>query len=321
MKRTLAVLAVLALGSAIFACAGADEALEAEESAQTRWQAPAEGSCEAKAFLKTVNEASVDALDDDAKLTARVAAALVASRPFATVRAVDDVPSVGPTALASILRYAKSLGHLAACAPQPRGEIGVISDLDKTVIPASTPDLAEAPYPGVKALYTLLESRNGGQAGDVYYVTARTPAKVADVPDYLRTHGVPLGPIETGTSGVPWVAQPEKVRDIKGILQRTGSQKFILFGDTAHRDPEVYKEILAAHPERVTAVFIQKVNATVPEARVAGMVLHESYAEVAAVLYERRVITRAEAKSVMQAAKREGLAITEAEITTRLDGR
>jgi hypothetical protein len=269
---------------------------------------------------KVANEATLDELDVDAKLDRRAAEGIIAARPFQTVQAIDEVSHVGGAALNAILAYARAQGHLDTCGPPASSsEIGIVSDLDKTVIPESTPDLAEAPYPGVKALLKLLEHRNQGAAGDVYYVTARTPEKITEVPAYLESHGVPPGTIDTGTSGVPWVAQAEKVRDIKGIFQRTGTQRFVLLGDSSHRDPEVYKEILAAHPDRIIAGFIHKVNATVSPNRVQGLHLHESYAEVAAILYGLDVITRAEALGVMQAARTEGLAITNAEMQTLLN--
>jgi phosphatidate phosphatase APP1 len=93
----------------------------------------------------------------------------------------------------------------------------------------------------------------------------------------------------------------------------------VLFGDSSHRDPEVYQTILDLYPERIVAVFIHKVNQTVAPDRVEGLHLHESYAEVAAILYGYQVITRTEAKSVMVAAAQEGLTITEAEMEALLD--
>lgn len=200
-----------------------------------------------------------------------------------------------------------------------KGELGVISDLDDTVIPKATPDLAKAPFPGVRALYGLLESRRGGKPGDVYYVTARTPERIADVPGYLEAHGVPKGVIETGTSTLPWLAQPEKVRDIEGILARTKKQRFVLFGDSSHKDPEVYKEILAKHPDRIVAAVIHKVNRTVSPGRVEGLHLVGSYAEAAAILYKRGAITKTEARTVMKSARDEGLALTDTEMTELLE--
>ena len=305
------------LGAAA-ACGGpADDRAAGSEAEQKTWRAPAEGSCTANGMLKVANEATAEELDVDAELDRRAADNIVAARPFETIAALDDVPYVGGAALYAILAYAEKEGHLAACDGAP--ELGIVSDLDKTVIPDADPDLSKAPYPGVKALYRILELRNGGAAGDVYYVTARTPEKVTEVPAYLAQHGVPDGRIETGVSGVPWLAQAEKVRDVSAILASTGEQRFVLFGDSSHRDPEVYKEIVAAHPERIVAGFIHKVNATVSADRVEGLYLHESYAEVAAVLYELGSLTEAEALEVMRAAKGEGLAITDAEMQALLD--
>ncbi len=199
-----------------------------------------------------------------------------------------------------------------------KGEIAVVSDLDQTVIPKTQVDLASAPYPGVRALFDVLEHRRRGKDGDVYYVTARSLDRVGEVPAYLERHGMPGGEIATGTSTLPWVTQPEKVKHIQAILAKTKTQPVVLFGDSSHRDPEVYKEILAKHPDRVVAGFIHKVNKTVSPDRVKGLHLVESYAEAAGILYRLGALTKTEARGVMKAARDEGLAITDAEMTALL---
>jgi len=277
---------------------------------------PTAGSCEAEAMLKVANEASFEQLDVDAALDRRAAENIIAARPINSLAELDDVSYVGETALRRILAYAEEQGHLASCGA---GEVGIVSDLDKTVVPPAEPDLSVAPYPGVAMLYQMLESHGGGAPGDMYYVTAREPASVTEIPEYLEQHGVPTGPIETGVSGLPWVAQPEKVSDVSGILDATGAQRFVLFGDSSHVDPEVYTAIMAAYPGRIIAGFIHKVTGTVSPDRVEGLHLHESYAEVAALLYGYQVLTRDEALSVMLAAQSEGLAITSAEMEALLD--
>ena len=323
--RAARLFLVVSLGVSLAACSSdtlepAGEPTGVAEDEANSFKAPPETSCEAKGMRKVANEATLDELDDAAKLDRRAAENIVKGRPYETLKQLDAIALVGPSALNAILAYAKAKGHVASvCAPALIGEIGIVSDLDKTVIPESEPDLAKAPYPGVKALFTTLETKNGGKAGDVYYVTARKPERVTLVPDYLTKHGVPLGPIETGVSGVPWVAHPEKVRDVASIFARTGTQKFVLFGDTSQRDPEVYKDVIKAHPGRVIAGFIHKVNAEVPKERLTGLVLHESYAEVAAVLVALDVLTRDEAKGIMRSARDEGLAIDDAGMEKLLD--
>ncbi len=277
---------------------------------------PIDGSCEAGGMLKLVNTASFEELDDDVALDKRAAENIVAARPIATLTDLDNIAYVGESALKKIFDYASEHGYLEVCSSS---EVGIVSDLDKTVVPPANPDLSKAPYPGVTKLYQILEHRNQGAAGDMYYVTARQPEMVTEIPDYLETHGVPAGPIETGISGLPWVAQPEKVADVSKILDAAGEQRFVLLGDSSHRDPEVYKEILALYPERIIAGFIHKVNNTVAPHRVEGLHLHESYAEVAAILYGLDVISADEALEVMKSAQAEGLAITDEQMQALLD--
>jgi hypothetical protein len=299
--------AAVVIGSlaCVAACAAPDDEPGQSEDDATSFRAPAEGSCEAKAMLKVANDATLAVLDDDAKLTRPAAEAILAARPIPTVAALDAVAQVGPAALNAILKFA----DVKACSSS-QSELGVISDLDDTVIPKAKPDMALAPFPGVKALYHVLEDRKGGKPGDVYYVTARTAEGAKDAPAYLAKHGVPGGKIETGTSGVPFVARPEKVRDIEGIFARTGTQRFVLFGDTSHVDPDVQRDVLAKHPERVAAAIMHKVTKTVAPERVLGLQLVNNYAEAAAALFKLGVITRAEALDVMQSARDEGLEIT-----------
>jgi hypothetical protein len=323
-RRVSTVWLLAALGAALGGAAACDASdasgASGERSGegvdeQNAWKAPAEGSCDASAMVSVANRASFQELDVDARLERRAAENIVANRPYQTLGELDAVPRVGPATMAALFRYAKTLGQLAGCGL----ELGLVSDLDKTVIPASTPDLAKAPYPGVRSLYRALEHRNGGAAGDVYYVTARTPEKVTDVPAYLASHDVPGGPIETGISGVPWIAEPEKVRDISAILEGTGSQRFVLFGDTDHRDPEAYKKVVDTYPDRIVAGIIHKVNRTVAPERVEGLYLVESYAEAAAVLHGLAALSRDEALAIMHDAREEGLAITDDEMQALLD--
>lgn len=192
-------------------------------------------------------------------------------------------------------------------------EIGIISDLDRTIIPAHTGDLPDAAYPGVAQLFLELELKDGGSYGDTYYVTARSPDRIVDVPDWLAAHDMPAGPIDTGVGTLPWVAQPEKVADVKKVLDANPEQKFILFGDTNHRDPDVYREIIAAYPDQITAAFVHKVK-NISDTRRQGLVVFNEYTEVAAKLLQLGVLDEAAARRVMVAAQVEGVDITDAQI-------
>jgi hypothetical protein len=252
------------------------------------------------------------------KTSTAVATALKAGERLALAAAKGAAGSDGKLSAAdmdTLAKFSADFGFLLKAQNENR-EIGIVSDLDSTVIPPEKNGVAPAPYAGVAALYNELDTGSGKAAGDVRYVTARSPDRVIDIPDYLETHHLPAGPIDTGTSQLPWISQPEKVRDISRIFEANPDQKFVLFGDTKHKDPEVYKEIAAKYPNQVSAIFINKVNTTVKPERVAGMHLISNYAEAAAQLLKDGTFTEAAARRVMNAAKDEGLAITAAQIET-----
>ncbi len=189
-------------------------------------------------------------------------------------------------------------------------EIGLISDLDKTIIPPERRRVQPPPYPGITALVNALE---GEKPGDVSFVTARKAERVTEVPAWLEEHGIPTGPIETGVSGIPWVAEPEKVRDCEAILGRTPrNQRFVFLGDSSQRDPAVYKTIQARHPSRFAVGVIHIVTDDPRDAeRFAGLHAVANWAEGAAALFGAGVLDEAAARRVMKSARDEGLEIDE----------
>lgn len=207
--------------------------------------------------------------------------------------------------------------------PPPSGaaEIGVVSDIDKTLMPPERSGVEQPAYPGVAALLTLLERgpQGNGALGDVTYVTARNPGRVTNMDAWLASNQLPAGIIETGTVAFPLqVAEDEKVRDIERLFQAHPTQRFVLFGDTNHRDPDVYRRIRSAFPTQVIAVIMHDVK-TIDAARLVGHDLVNNYAEAAAVLFKARVLDETGARAVMNAARTEGLTITAAAIDALID--
>jgi len=313
--RRLVGLSILGFGL-VAACSPDTASVSAN---QREVEIPLEGTCEAEAMRNLINEADFETLDDAVGLDRRAAERIVEQRPFANLQEIDDVRYVGIRSMERIFVYAEDHGFVEASCET---EIGIISDLDKTVIPHAEPDLSEVPFPGVTRLYQILEfgADGEGAAGDLAFVTARNPERITEVSAYLEEHEVPTGVIETGVSGLPWVAGPEKVRDIEAVFgRRNAAQRFVFFGDSSHVDPEAFQEIRALYPERFIAGFVHKVTNTVSPHRVEGMYLHEGYVEVAAILYGLEVLTRDEALEVMVSARDEGELITDEEMAALLD--
>lgn len=276
--------------------------------------APEEGSCAALAMLDVANESTFETLDVQVGLDVRAAQNIVDTRDasglFTTLRALDDVPYVGISAFTKIHDYAVAIGKVAACEAGASGELCIVSDLDDTVIPHASPEYSKPPYPGVPALYTLLEYRNGGEAGDMNYVTARKPERVLEVPAYLEEHGVPLGIIETGVSGIPWIAEKEKTADIGTVLERHPGQVLVMFGDDTAADPEAYRNVLAAHPDRKAFGLIHEVKKASPDSRFEGLHRYQNYVEAAVILFVHGVIDESEVEVVRAAAEEAGLEVS-----------
>jgi DNA uptake protein ComE-like DNA-binding protein len=249
---------------------------------------------QAEAVVSLVNLATLEELDDDVALDARAAAAIVEARPIASVLSLSTVAFVDTSALEKLRARGGSAGTR---------EIGVVSDLDSTVIPPAPQgqELPDAPYAGVGELYTFLEQDDGGgDAGDVHDETARATDAETAVPAWLAAHGVPAGDISTGISGIPSIAKNEKIRDITTLFGANPGQDFVLFGDTNHVDPDVYQAIRATFGARVTIAFVHDVKEIDP-ARLEGLFLIDNYAQAAAELFRRHILTEDQARAVMQA--------------------
>lgn len=198
--------------------------------------------------------------------------------------------------------------------PNPTTKLGVISDIDETVLPkhgANAP--MPAPYPGVAVLYQELELAKDQELDATWFVTARDPARVTEIPAWFAEHGLPSQGIDTGVGTAPWVAEPEKVKDCLKVLDANPDRRFVFFGDTSHRDPEVYRKVKELRPEQVAAIVIHKVTNTVASNRVEGMQLVTNYAEAAAELHHAGLLSKTAARKVFAAARAGGLQLTTAE--------
>lgn len=268
------------------------------------------------AFVATVDQRGDG--DVDAQLTAKHYELSYATDASPAPRLV--VTGDGTTRNWTLTVFNRGDATLAATlvvdVPAASGELGIVSDIDKTVLPPETAAGLPPPYPGIA---TMLATFEADVAGDVHYVTARNPERVVDLPAWMAMHAVPAGPIDTGVSGLPWIAQAEKIEDVTRIFDATGDQPFVLFGDTSARDPEVYAAIRARYPARVAAIFIHKVNKTVTMSRVEGMHLVDNYAQAAALAFGDDLLTEAQARAIIEAARDAGLPLTPDEVDALID--
>ena len=174
--------------------------------------------------------------------------------------------------------------------------LGIISDIDDTIIETGiTGDvravlrnwrrvLMQMPterilVPGADVFYNALgggEVATGGtdHAGERQPATRRPFFYVSSSPwnlfsylvTYLRTRGLPLGPIalrDWGLSRATFGSASHgahKRTAIEGILATYPEMKFALIGDDSQGDLTAFAEIALAHPGRVRAIFIRKLG-------------------------------------------------------------
>jgi phosphatidate phosphatase APP1 len=175
-------------------------------------------------------------------------------------------------------------GLITARAPvltPPRGaRFGVISDMDDTVLRTETTRVVRMtlsvifgnahtrlPFPGISAFYRALQAASGAAAASPLFYVSSSPWNLHDVlVEFLRLHRIPAGPFflrDWGFSGGDPQARGHrghKLVAIRRIMTTYPRLPFILIGDTAQKDPEIYGEIVHDWPDRILAVYIHDVT-------------------------------------------------------------
>jgi phosphatidate phosphatase APP1 len=161
--------------------------------------------------------------------------------------------------------------------PSASAEYGVISDLDDTVVESNVTDrLAAArtvllgnsrtrlPFAGVAAFYQALHAGASGRSGNPVFYVSSSPWNLYDViTGFLEAQEIPAGPLLLRD----WDLSPSLLRNeahkaahLGEILGTYPRLPFILVGDSTQEDPEIYASAVAAHPDRILAVYIRSVE-------------------------------------------------------------
>jgi phosphatidate phosphatase APP1 len=167
-----------------------------------------------------------------------------------------------------------------ALVPAAGTHFGVISDLDDTVVRTDATDLlrmartvlfenarTRLPFAGVAAFYRALHAGVSGDAfRPIFYVSSSPWNLYPLLSEFLEHHDIPLGPLLLRD----WGIDPEKpfstghadhkLAAIERILATYPTMPFVLIGDSGQEDPEIYRETVARHANRVLAVYIRNVS-------------------------------------------------------------
>lgn len=166
--------------------------------------------------------------------------------------------------------------HGRALVPPVDARFGVISDLDDTVLRTgitSTVTMVSTtffnnahtrlPFPGVAEFYRALhaDGRN-----PIFYVST-SPWNLYDLlEEFLRVRGIPAGPMFLTDWGIDrqTFIQPDtrahKLGAIQRVLTAFPGLPFVLIGDAGQHDPEIYRDVVLAHPGRIATVYIRTLD-------------------------------------------------------------
>lgn len=161
--------------------------------------------------------------------------------------------------------------------PDARASFGVISDVDDTIIQTGVQRigmmlrqtftgsaLTRTPFPGAPDLYRDLEAGTN----PFFYVSSSPWNLHAFLLAFLRHRDFPLGPILLrDLIGGP-EGRARKHGRIEEVLALHPQLPFVLIGDSGEHDPEIYADIVRAHPGRIRAVYIREVRLDPGDGRV-----------------------------------------------------
>ena len=161
--------------------------------------------------------------------------------------------------------------------PSPRAQLGVISDMDDTVLQSEITSFVRAarlmllenartrlPFPGVAAFYRALARGTASAAVNPIFYVSSSPWNLHDViADFLDAQEIPVGPMllrDWDIARDMLRTRDHKLTQIREILGTYPSLPFILVGDSGQEDPEIYGTLVSEHPGRILAIYIRNVS-------------------------------------------------------------
>lgn len=160
----------------------------------------------------------------------------------------------------------------------PDARIGIVSDIDDTVVITAMPrplvalwntmmlpESSRRPVPGMAELYTTLMA-DDPEAFIVYVSTGAWNVAPA-LADFLARHGYPRGPMlmtDWGPTDDAWFrsGRAHKRVQLLRLMAELPQLTWTFIGDDGQHDPDLYAEaVAAATPGRVRAVLIRQLTA------------------------------------------------------------
>ena len=167
----------------------------------------------------------------------------------------------------------------------PAANVGIVSDIDDTILHTGLTRLVEAlrnslfvaeeeraAVAGAAELYAGFVAADDGRA-PVFYVSTGAWNLHAVLHRFLERHRFPIGPMlmtDWGPGG-KWLFREDSIAfKSRTILERIDEHpqlRWVLVGDSGQHDPEAYAAVARARPDRLHAVYIREVPPQSPARR------------------------------------------------------
>ena len=161
--------------------------------------------------------------------------------------------------------------------PGPAARFGILSDIDDTILETGVQRvgrmirqtftgsaLTRTPFPGAPDLYRDLAA----VVNPVFYVSSSPWNLHAFLVAFLRHRGFPMGSVLLRDLLGTRAGREQKDGRIREVLDLHPQLPFVLIGDSAEKDPEIYADIVRAYPGRILAVYIREVRLDPGDGRV-----------------------------------------------------
>ena len=163
----------------------------------------------------------------------------------------------------------------------PQARIGIISDIDDTVLHSGITDWKTAaqltflhnartrkPLQGVAKLYQALQSgpHAGPPLNPIFYVSS-SPWNLYDLlEDFMELNAIPPGPIflrDIGLDDGKFLKTPghgHKLERARNLIARFPQLRWVLLGDSGQADAELYAQAAREFGNRIAAIYIRDVD-------------------------------------------------------------
>lgn len=151
--------------------------------------------------------------------------------------------------------------------------LSIISDIDDTIKDSRVSDrrelLANTFLRGFRAVPGMADRyRRAADAGATFHYVSGSPWQLyRPLREFLRAEGFPPGSFhlkhfrltDASLLGLLGSQEATKTAAIASLLAAFPKRRFILVGDSAEEDPEIYGKLARRHPQQIVAVFVRHV--------------------------------------------------------------